>query len=166
MNYKRLFISILLPLLAGGFGSLFTRTSVDTWYGTLEKPALAPPNWLFGPVWTLLYLLMGISVYLIWQKRNASLSWLPWRRERADVVSFAFVLFWIHLFFNAIWSIVFFNFHALGWALVNIAVIWLFIVAMMIVFWKVDRRATYLLIPYLLWVSFASALNYGIWMLN
>lgn len=166
MNIKRLFISILFPLLAGGFGSLFTRTAVDTWYNTLEKPALAPPNWLFGPVWTLLYILMGVSVYLIWQQIGKA---RPVQRDGGkggDWAKIAFVLFWVHLFFNAIWSIVFFNFQMIGVALINILVIWFFIVAMMIVFWKVDRRATYLLIPYLLWVSFASTLNYGIWVLN
>ena len=149
MNYKRLIISLALPQLAGIIGSFFTISAIPVWYATLEKPSFSPPNWIFGPVWILLYILMGISIYLIWQKDRSSTR-----------------LFWIHLFFNAIWSIIFFGFQNPGLAFINIIIIWLLIVILMIKFWRINQWSTYLLIPYLLWVSFASILNYFIWYLN
>jgi len=155
MNYKRLIISLALPQLAGIVGSLFTTSAIPTWYATLQRPNFSPPNWLFGPVWVLLYVLMGISVYLIWQKI-----------EENKKAKGALWLFWIHLFFNAIWSIIFFGLHNPGLAFINIIVIWLLIIVLMIKFWPINKWSTYLLIPYLFWVSFASALNYFIWYLN
>lgn len=155
MNYKRLIISLALPQLAGIIGSLFTTPAISTWYATLQRPSFSPPNWLFGPVWITLYILMGISVYLIWQKV-----------EKNKTARGALWLFWIHLFFNAIWSIIFFGLQNLGMAFINIIIIWLLIVALVIKFWKINCWASYLLIPYLLWVSFASVLNYFIWYLN
>ncbi|MBU4082342.1 tryptophan-rich sensory protein [Patescibacteria group bacterium] len=155
MNYKRLIISLALPQLAGIVGSLFTTSAIPTWYATLQRPSFSPPNWIFGPAWITLYILMGISVYLIWQKV-----------EKNKTARNAMWLFWIHLFFNAIWSIIFFGLQNPGLAFVNIIIIWLLIIALMIKFWKINRWATYLLIPYLLWVSFASVLNYFIWYLN
>lgn len=155
MNYKRLIISLALPQLAGIVGSLFTTSAIPTWYATLQRPSFSPPNWLFGPAWITLYILMGISIYLIWQKV-----------EQNKTARGAIRLFWIHLFFNAIWSIIFFGLQNPGLAFVNIIIIWLLIIALMIKFWKINRWATYLLIPYLLWVSFASVLNYFIWYLN
>ena len=149
MNYKRLIISLALPQLAGIIGSFFTISAIPVWYATLEKPSFSPPNWIFGPVWILLYILMGISIYLIWQKDRSSTR-----------------LFWIHLFFNAIWSIIFFGFQNPGLAFINIIIIWLLIVILMIKFWRINQWSTYLLIPYLFWVSFASILNYFIWYLN
>jgi tryptophan-rich sensory protein len=154
-NYKRLIISLALPQLAGIVGSLFTTSAIPTWYATLQRPSFSPPNWLFGPAWITLYVLMGVSVYLIWQKV-----------EKTKKARGAMWLFWIHLFFNAIWSIIFFGLQNPGLAFINIIIIWLLIVALMIKFWNINRWATYLLIPYLLWVSFASALNYFIWYLN
>jgi tryptophan-rich sensory protein len=121
----------------------------------LEKPSFNPPNWIFGPAWTILYLLMGISIYLVWQRV----------KENKNNKKVMFI-FWIHLFLNTIWSIIFFGFQNVGLAFINIVVIWFFIVLLMILFWKIDRRATYLLIPYLLWVSFASILNLSILLLN
>ncbi len=149
MNYKRLIISLVLPQLAGLAGSLFTAPAISTWYAFLEKPSFGPPNWIFGPVWVLLYILMGISVYLIWQKDRK-----------------AVYLFWIHLFFNATWSIVFFGLKNPGLAFLNIIIIWIFIIVLIIKFWKIRKLSSVLLIPYLLWVSFASLLNYFIWQLN
>lgn len=155
INYKRLIISLTLPQLAGIVGSFFTTSAIPTWYATLQRPSFSPPNWLFGPVWVTLYILMGISIYLIWQKI-----------EQNKTARGAMWLFWIHLFFNAIWSIIFFGLQNPGLAFINIIIIWLLIIALMVKFWKVNRWATYLLIPYLLWVSFASVLNYFIWYLN
>jgi len=155
MNYKRLIISLLIPQLAGIIGSIFTVSSIREWYSLLEKPSFNPPNWIFGPAWTILYLLMGISIYLVWQRV----------KENKNNKKVMFI-FWIHLFLNTIWSIIFFGFQNVGLAFINIVVIWFFIVLLMILFWKIDRRATYLLIPYLLWVSFASILNLSILLLN
>ena len=155
MNYKRLIISLALPQLAGLVGSFFTSPAIPTWYASLERPSFSPPNWVFGPVWVTLYLLMGISIYLIWNKLESN--------KKAKNF---FWLFWIHLVFNATWSIAFFGLQNPGLALINIAVIWVLIVALVIGFWKIDKRASYLLLPYFLWVSFASVLNYFIWVLN
>ena len=155
MNYKRLIISLALPQAAGVLGSFFTSPAIPTWYATLQRPSFSPPNWVFGPVWILLYVLMGISVYLVWLKVKKNKS-----------VGFAVKLFWLHLIFNASWSIVFFGLQNPGLALVNIVLIWLFIIILIIKFWKINKLAGYLLIPYLLWVSFASVLNYFIWQLN
>ena len=155
MNYKRLIISLALPQLAGLIGSIFTAPAIATWYAGLIKPSFSPPNWIFGPVWITLYVLMGISVYLIWQKI-----------EENKKLKEAMLIFWIHLFFNASWSIIFFGLQNPGLAFVNIIIIWLFIVALMIKFWQINKWSTYLLIPYFLWVSFASILNFFIWHLN
>jgi len=155
MNYKRLIISLALPQLAGIVGSLFTTSAIPTWYAGLEKPSFSPPNWLFGPVWIILYILMGSSVYLVWQKI-----------EENKKVRGALWLFWIHLVFNATWSIIFFGLRNPGLAFLNIITIWLLIIVLIIKFWKFSYWSSYLLIPYLLWVSFASGLNYFIWRLN
>ncbi len=155
MNYKRLIISLALPQLAGLIGALFTVSAIPTWYASLQRPSFSPPNWVFGPAWTILYILMGISIYLIWQRI----------KEGKKIKSVMF-LFWVHLFFNAIWSIIFFGFQNPKLALINIVIIWLFIIILMFKFWKINRWSTYLLIPYFLWVSFASILNYFIWYLN
>lgn len=155
MNYKKLIISLALPQLAGIIGSLFTSPAISGWYANLIKPSFSPPNWLFGPVWILLYILMGISVYLIWQKI-----------EQDKKAKGAMRLFWIHLFFNAVWSIIFFGLQNPGLAFINIVIIWLLIIVLIIKFWKINRWAACLLMPYLLWVSFATVLNYFIWHLN
>jgi translocator protein len=153
MNYKRLIVSLTLPQLAGFIGSIFTVSSIASWYANLIKPGFNPPNWIFGPMWILLYVLMGISIYLIWQKielKNKNVLWL----------------FWVHLFFNATWSIIFFGLQNPGLAFVNIIILLIFIVILIIKFYKISKTASMLLIPYLLWVSFASLLNYFIWYLN
>jgi len=155
LNYKRLIISLALPQLVGIVGSFFTTPAISTWYATLKRPSFSPPNWLFGPAWITLYILMGISVYLIWQKVE--------KNKKARSVMW---LFWVHLVFNASWSVIFFGLQNPGLAFVNIIIMWLLIVVLMIKFWRINRWASYLLIPYLLWVSFASVLNYFIWYLN
>lgn len=151
MNYKRLIISLVLPQLAGLIGSFFTVSSISSWYSFLSKPSFNPPSWVFGPAWLILYFLMGISIYLVWQK--ASNSKVVW-------------LFWVHLVFNGLWSIVFFGMKNPGLAFINILIIWILIVVLIEEFRKFSRVATYLLIPYLGWVSFAAILNYAIWQLN
>ncbi len=160
MNYKRLIISLALPQLAGLVGSFFTAPAISTWYATLQKPGFSPPNWIFGPVWIMLYILMGISIYLVWS------AYAPASAGQSRGLKTAFWLFWIHLFFNAAWSLVFFGWHNPGLAFVNIIIIWLLIVVLMVQFWKINRWSTYLFIPYFFWVSFAGVLNYFIWRLN
>jgi len=151
MNYKRLAVSLVLPQLTGLAGSVFTVPAVTGWYAVLIKPSFSPPNWLFGPMWVSLYFLMGISIYLVWQEVGKTKD---------------FWLFWVHLFFNAIWTPIFFGLRNPGLALVDIIIIWLFIVVLIVRFWKIKKTSSYLLIPYLLWVSLATALNYFIWHLN
>jgi len=154
-RYIKLFIAIILPLLAGFIGSVFTTTGLDSWYSELAKPSFNPPNWLFGPVWTTLYILMGISLYLIWQKGL---------KESFNKNSF--ILFIVHLALNSFWSIAFFGMQNPGLAFIVIIALWLAILTLIIRFYKINRLAAYLLIPYILWVSFASILNYSIWQLN
>lgn len=144
----QLFLSIALCEAAGLIGSLFTFPTISNWYQFLNKPFFSPPNWLFGPVWTVLYAMMGVSLCLIWKNKNAR------------------NLFLIHLFFNATWSIVFFGFKMPLLAFLNILIIWIFIVTMIVKFQKINKIASVLLFPYLLWVTFASCLNFAIWFLN
>lgn len=138
---------------AAGIGSLFTtpETSPGGWYETLPKPAWTPPNWLFGPVWTVLYSLMGIAAWLVWRTRGG---------VRAAAAPLA--LFTIQLVLNVAWSIIFFGQQQPDIAAVEIVLLWLAILATTIVFWRVTRIAGILFIPYLLWVSYAAALNLAI----
>lgn len=154
-NPFKLVIVIAVSELAGIIGSVFTVSAIPNWYSTLIKPALNPPSWVFGPVWTMLYALMGIAAFLVWKN-----GW-----ERKDV-KMALGVFGIQLFLNAIWSIIFFGLQSPGWALVDIVLLWLAIVWTMVVFYKISKSAAWLLVPYILWVSFAAYLNYAIWALN
>ncbi len=157
MNTKtRLVISLIIPQLAGLIGSVFTTSSVTGWYSTIVRPELAPPNWIFGPVWTILFVLMGVALFLVWKKEDS----------QKKKVKAALHLFTAQLILNTLWSIIFFGFQSPGWALVEIAFLWLSILLTIIAFAPISRRAAWLLLPYLAWVSFASYLNYSIWMLN
>ncbi len=140
---------------AGVIGSLFTVPAIGSWYQFLNKPAFSPPNWLFGPVWTALYLLMGISLYLIWSN---GLS----RRG----AKFAFWFFIAHLLINLRWSVVFFGLHNISFAFVVILILLAMIVVLIKLFRPLNRLASNLLIPYLVWVSFATILNYYLMVLN
>lgn len=162
MNYKRLSISLILPQLAGIIGSFFTISAIPLWYTTLNKPSFSPPNWVFGPAWILLYILMGISVYLVWNKYSQT----PNENSKKKYLRTSLQFFWIHLFFNAIWSLIFFGLQNPALAFINIMIIWLMIIILIKRFWKINKWSSYLLIPYLLWVSFASVLNLSIWFLN
>lgn len=154
-NTSKLIIAITIPLLIGFIGGGFTASEIPGWYAKLNKPGWQPPNWLFGPVWTALYILMGIALYLVW---------------KADVSSSkkqtAIILFAVQLILNFFWSIIFFNQHQIGWALVEIIVLWLFILLTIFSFSKINNTAAWLLVPYISWVSFATILNYAIWKLN
>ena len=151
----KLAAAILICLSAGAIGSIFTTPAIDSWYAQLIKPAFNPPNWIFGPVWTLLFVLMGIALYLVWQKGLK-------KKEN----KLAFWLFIVHLFFNTLWSILFFGLKNPGAAFGEIIFLWLFIIYLIFHFCNIDKKAAYLLFPYFLWVSFAALLNYSIWRLN
>ncbi len=141
-------LSISLCLGAGIMGSFFTVSAIPDWYATLNKPFFSPPNWIFGPVWTILYILMGYSLYLVWVKHKVP------------------TVFWVQLILNAAWSIIFFGIKNPVLALVDITALWIAIVLTIKTFYKINKVAGNLLIPYLLWVSFAAFLNYNIWILN
>lgn len=146
---------IALAEAAGIIGSFFTTDAIAGWYTTLVRPELSPPNWVFAPVWTTLFLLMGIAAYLVWQKGTS-------RRD----VRIALGVFIFQLVLNTAWSIIFFGSQQIGFALAEIALLWLAIVATVIAFARISRPAAWLLAPYLAWVSFASYLNYAFWVLN
>jgi translocator protein len=150
-----LLFCILISHLAGILGSFFTVSSIDSWYVNLDKPIFNPPNWIFGPVWLTLYTMMGIALYIIWH-----------RNIRKKKVRQAVKLFLIHLVFNAAWSIIFFEFHQMFIALLVIIALWIMILMLIARFYELNKIAGYLLIPYILWVSFASVLNASLWMLN
>lgn len=145
---------VLVCELVGIVGAVFTATGVESWYATLNQPELAPPNWVFGPVWTTLYALMGVA------------AWLVWREGTGRARQVALGLFGVQLALNFSWSFVFFGAEAILPALVVILVLLFFIGTTATAFWRIDRRAALLLVPYLAWVSFATYLNYGFWVLN
>lgn len=148
-------VAIAIAELAGVIGSIFTTPSIPTWYATLAKPELAPPNWIFAPVWTTLFVLMGIAAFLIWRKGLT----------RKDV-QIALGIFLGQLILNTLWSIIFFGFQSPGGAFIEIIFLWFAILTTIIVFARISKPAAWLLVPYILWVSFAGYLNYAIWTLN
>lgn len=151
----KLVVSIIGCELTGIIGSIFTVSSIPLWYATLNKPPFSPPNWVFGPVWTLLYLLMGVSFYLIWEQ--------GWNKRK---VRTACIFFLAQLALNFIWTPIFFGFKSPMLALVIILALWGLIIITMQKFYPLSKTAFYLLIPYLLWVSFAAVLNAAIVILN
>lgn len=158
MRTSRSVISLVvwvgLCLGAGLIGSVFTVRSVGDWYVTLSKPAWTPPSWLFGPVWSALYVLMGIAAWFVWQQ--------PGARTR----TVALVVFALQLALNAAWSAIFFGLRMPGWAFAEIVVLWTAILWAVLAFLRVSPMAACLLVPYLAWVSFASLLNFAIWRMN
>jgi len=154
-----LILFIVLCQGAGIIGTFVTFDAIPTWYATLVRPSFSPPNWIFGPVWTTLYTLMGVSAYLVWAKRG-----LP--PTKATIRTKGLWIFWVHLFFNALWSLLFFGLQSPLLALVDIAVLWVLLVASMFYFFRISKTAGALLVPYLVWISFASVLNAAILLLN
>ena len=148
-------ISLLLPLAVGGISGYFTVKAIPGWYAQLNKPWFNPPNWLFSPVWTSLYIMMGIALWLVW-KSDASQK----LKQRA------IYLFAAQLVLNFFWSLIFFNLHQIGWAMVEIMAMWGMILLSIVAFANVNKAAAWLLVPYISWVSFATILNYSIWKLN
>ncbi|MDD5163186.1 MAG: tryptophan-rich sensory protein [Candidatus ainarchaeum sp.] len=151
MKALKLIASILLCEAIGVIGSFFTFPAIGAWYAALQKPFFSPPNWLFGPVWTILFALMGISLYLALEK---------------GLTKKAIVFFGIQLILNLAWSILFFGFHSPMIAFAEIIFLWIAIAATILEFRKTSQKAAWLLTPYILWVSFAAILNYAVWALN
>lgn len=147
--------SLIICQLAGILGSLFTTPYIPTWYASLTKPSFNPPNWLFSPVWITLFVLMGISLYFLWEKSL---------RERK--VKIALIFFSIQLVLNILWSILFFGFKSPFSAFIEIVFLWVAILLTILLSLKVSKIAAALLVPYILWVSFAAVLNFFIWNLN
>lgn len=148
----RFVASVAVCEAAGIIGSVFTISAIPGWYATLQKPWFTPPNWLFGPVWLALYFLMGATLYVLWGKRPQSGT--------------ALAAFAVQLIFNAAWSAVFFGAHELFYGFVIIVALWLAILVTSALSYRVSRSAAALLIPYIVWVTIASALNYYVWVLN
>jgi tryptophan-rich sensory protein len=154
INWASLIACIAIPLVAGTLSGLANVNSINSWYSTLNKPSFNPPNYLFGPVWTVLYILMGISLYLVVQT------------TKSDLRTTALMIFSIQLLLNFSWSFAFFYFQSPILALVIIITMLAGIVLMILYFYRLSHAAAYLQIPYLLWVSFATVLNGAVWMLN
>ncbi len=150
-----LVLFIIIAQVAGIVGSIFTANSVNTWYKEISRPSFTPPDWLFAPVWITLYLLMGISAYLVW-KKGAN------KKE----VKYALTLFFIQLVLNSLWSIIFFGFHLVLIAFLEIILLWFMILFMIIRFYSISKPASFIQIPYLFWVSFAAVLNFSFAVLN
>jgi tryptophan-rich sensory protein len=151
----RLIVSIIIVFIAGAIGSIFTSPQITTWYAALVKPSWAPPNWVFGPVWTTLYVLIGVALFLVWREGV----------NRKDV-KIALLVFAVQLILNILWSVIFFGFNSLLGGLLTVIILWIAILANIIVFYKVSKPAGLLLVPYIVWVSIASYLNYSVYLLN
>lgn len=152
-NVLKFLISLVPPFLAAAVGSVFTASSVGGWFQGIQKPFFSPPNWIFGPVWTILFFLMGCSLYLVW-------------RSNKEGKKNAYLIFGIQLVLNVLWSALFFGLQNPGFAFAEIIVLWFFIIWNISMFRKFSSTAAWLLVPYLLWVSFAAYLNFSIWRLN
>lgn len=153
-NFIKLVLSLITPLSLGAVAGMFTSQAVPTWYATLNRPSFNPPSWVFGPVWTTLYVVLGISFYLIWKENHS--------RQK----NLAIIIFTVQMLLNFAWSFIFFYFNMIGAALIEIILLWTSIVTMIYLFYKIKPLAAYLNIPYLLWVSFATILNAGYYFLN
>ncbi|MDB5531921.1 MAG: tryptophan-rich sensory protein [Hyphomicrobiales bacterium] len=153
-RYLGLIVFLAVSLAVSVVGGFITASSVSTWYPTLQKPPFNPPNWIFGPVWTTLYILMAIAGWRVW--------WL----QRQSVFASPIGLYCVQLGLNLLWSLLFFGLHTIGWALVDILALLATIMITTVVFWRIDRIAGLLFVPYLAWVAFASLLNASIWWLN
>jgi len=155
IQYLKLAIAILICLLAGFIGSIFTSKSVSTWYTTLNKPSFNPPDWVFAPVWTTLFILMGVSLYLVWSKGL-----------EVEGVKSAIIIFSVQLLLNVLWSLLFFGLQSPLYAFIDIIVLWIMILLTIVYFYRISPVSSYLLFPYILWVSFAAVLNFMIVRLN
>jgi translocator protein len=151
MDYLKLIISIVVCLAVGFIAGIWTSSSINSWYSTLNKPSFNPPNWLFGPVWTILYILMGISLYLVWNQNGSKI---------------AIMFFVLQLLLNFLWSFLFFQMKNPLIAFIEIIFLLAMIIITAIKFYPISTTAAYLMIPYIIWVTFASILNFSIYWLN
>lgn len=150
-----LVVALVIPLVVGGIGGFATTSSLSDWYRVIERPSWTPPDWIFGPVWTFLYLVIGVA------------SWLVWRQGwDSPGVRGALSLFGVQLILNLLWSVIFFGLRSPSWALLEIVVLWVMILLTMVQFYRLNTIAGLLFVPYQLWVTFATALNAAIWWLN
>jgi translocator protein len=154
-SWQKLIISLIIPQLIAAAGAYFTVTGVGSWYREINRPEWNPPSWVFGPVWTLLYIMMGIALFLVWRS-NA-----PANAKRQAVI-----LWSAQLLFNFFWSLIFFGLQQPGWAFAEIVVLWLLILLTIFAFARISKLAAWLLVPYISWVSFAGMLNFAIWQMN
>jgi tryptophan-rich sensory protein len=177
-NLLKLLISIIICELAGFVGSVFTMPEINGWYKNLNKPSFNPPSWIFGPVWTIIFILMGISLYIVWSKKweiknktksdkikawnSLSQKFFSGSWQKANII----LIFVTQLTLNVLWSIIFFGAHSPGVAFFEILMLWVAIIFTIINFYRVSKNAALLLIPYILWVSFAGFLNLFIWIIN
>jgi benzodiazapine receptor len=150
----KLLYSLIITLGVGAIAGFATASNIGGWYAALSKPSFNPPNWIFGPVWTLLYILLGIALSIIWKQPDSLYK------------SNSLWLFFIQLFLNFCWSFLFFYFHKIGLALADIAALWIFIILTIFSFSRLNKKAAWLLVPYICWVSFALILNGAIYRLN
>jgi translocator protein len=150
-HWFALVILLILCFAVAGIGGLATAPSIPNWYAGLAKPSWTPPGWIFGPVWSVLYLSMAVAAWLVWRRGNTVAP---------------MTLFGIQLVFNAAWSWLFFGLHNPGTALIDIVLLWMAIAATTVVLWRRSTLAGILFVPYLIWVSFAAVLNFAIWRLN
>lgn len=155
IKFLKLILSVTIAEGIGLISTPFTIASIPTWYATLHKPFFSPPNWIFGPVWTILYLMMGIAAYLVWEKGLKNKK-----------VKTALTYYFVQLILNFIWSWLFFGLHSPFLGLLEIILLWFAILLTILKFYKISKTASYLLIPYLIWVSFATLLNFSIFILN
>lgn len=158
MHYKtyfKLIFSILICLSIGYIGSFFTGESITTWYASLQKPSYNPPSWIFGVVWTILYILMGISAFLVWKQ---GIDKRP--------VKIVLIFFLLQLFLNGLWTPIFFKYHLIGIAFIEIIILWIFVIITIFKLWRISKASAILLLPYLMWLSFAIILNGSFWYLN
>jgi benzodiazapine receptor len=150
----KLVVSLLVPLAIGGLAGAFTAEAIPEWYASLNQPSFNPPNWVFGPVWTILYIILGISLFIIW------------KLESGKKRNLAIFIFMVQILLNFGWSLFFFYFKMIGLALIDIAALWIMIVVMLVRFHKLNPLAAYINIPYIVWVTFATVLNADYFSLN
>ncbi len=162
-NTLKLIFFVILCEIIGSIGAIFTTPNIPTWYATLTKPFFSPPNFLFAPVWTTLFLLMGISLYIVWNKKEN----LKKKGKKLNLQrKIALWLFGIQFALNVLWSYLFFGLRNPLFGFIGIVALWLSIIVTIVYFYKVDKKSAYLLMPYILWVSFAMLLNYFVMILN
>ena len=150
-KYLSLGLILLVTFLASGIGGFVTSSFKEPWYSEIILPSFNPPSWVFGPVWTTLYILMSIAAWSAWNKTSDKKL---------------LQIYFVHLFFNAIWSVIFFGFHNIGLALIDLIIIWSFIIILMKIYFTENRTSFYLIVPYFLWSSYALMLNTSIFLLN